>query len=349
MLINSFSNLLYQRLWRDILNKMDKNSYSFDYKTSTIDQSGIELFTLHNFKTSINDEKPIYFNGKYFGITFGAEYAHLMMHLIGPYLYLKNTIPDLQLIFLRFEESKDYLTQTKASEDLAKILGAPIIDVNSGNYCFEDFMFFYLDDFHITVKPIVNDENFKTCFPIIPSSLFLDKFYFVEPDSKELESFETYSLLELYKYFSPFLKLNNNKEKIYIKRARNNYNKSIMSTTQWFKDIKYLDDLFYDYLEELLTEKGYRVVELDGMNFIEQINLFYNASIVASIEGTSMFNALWCEESTNIFRISANKVYKKLNHPWNRMINTVKIKNVTLIDVTEDSPKDGINKIVKQL
>lgn len=330
---------------------MDKNNYFFDKKESIIDPTGVELFKFYNFISKINDNPVIHKSGKFFAIKYGTQYGHLLLHFLGPYLYLKKRIPDLQLIFLKFEHSPYYLNTYAPYEDLSKILNAEIIDVNKDNFLFDEFMFFYFDDFDITVFPMLEqqDPNAKSPFPIIPSKLFLENFYALDPKSKELENIETEGLIALFETFKEYRIDKDENNYIYIKRPSDNNKPGPIGQSTWYKNIRSIDELYIDFMENKIKNLGYQIIDLNGMGFLEQINIFYNAKSIATIDGTSVLNSIWCKPSAKIFRIMINKIYKQTEYPWSRMINSYEQHDIEIIDVTEKNPIDGVNLIVSKL
>jgi len=326
---------------------MDKNIYSFDKNESFIDKkTGIEIFNLKGFKTQSSDSSVIHLKGKYFAIKYGVHYGHLLIDYLGPYLYLKKIYPDLQLIFFKYESSDIYFTCTKPSEDLVNFFNAKVIDLNKENYSFDEFIFFYREDLEITGIPnlLKIDKNAKFILPIIPSRLFLNNFYYVDEHSETFITYATEMLKNVYEYFAQYLINDNYYDKIYITRQINNKKTNLFSDQEWFKKSKerYVSDS--KEIIQKIKQKKYKIINLDGLGFFEQINIFYNANIIVSQNGTGMINCLWAKESSQIFKIIKNSAY---DYNWNSLINSVNKHHIIDVDTIALNQKDSISKILE--
>jgi hypothetical protein len=105
----------------------------------------------------------------------------------------------------------------------------------------------------------------------------------------------------LKKIFLPHIinyKLNKTYSKyIYISREDTNYRRIIN------------EDVLFSYLEK----KGFEKIILSKLTLLEQMTIFYNASIVISIHGAQLTNILFCNENVKIIEI-ASKIMCNLLH-----------------------------------
>ena len=325
---------------------MGKNNYTFKSKSSIIDdKTGIELFIFNDLKILINNKKIINMPGEYFPVKYGMHYGHLLLDCIGNYIYLKKTNPNLKIIFFKYGD----VEKNKVCEDLMLFFNAESINIFNNNYIFEKFLFFYTEDLRNTLpEEMILNKNTNIFLPPIPSKLFLEKGYVVDDWSKEWKLLKIKSIESLCETFDKY-KIKNNKNKIYVSRTNDFARTDNYSTTSWFKKIKERSPMYDQNLNEIMENKGYKIVYPETMGFFEQINLFNNATDVVTIDGTSVLNAIWCENDSNITRIMVNKEYKKLNYDWSTLILASGNKNINILDLTDLEPQHGIDIIIKEI
>jgi capsular polysaccharide biosynthesis protein len=63
-------------------------------------------------------------------------------------------------------------------------------------------------------------------------------------------------------------------------------------------------------LEKYFTSKGYEIIDPEDLSFYEQINYYYNATHIASIRGSGLFNTIFCQEDANIFILDTAQPYE---------------------------------------
>lgn len=56
-------------------------------------------------------------------------------------------------------------------------------------------------------------------------------------------------------------------------------------------------------IEQVFTDHGFVVLDLDGMTFYDQVALFRRARHVAAIHGASLANLVWCEEQPSVLEL----------------------------------------------
>lgn len=95
-------------------------------------------------------------------------------------------------------------------------------------------------------------------------------------------------------------------------------------------------------IENLFKSLGFYIIYPEQYSLIEQINLYNQAQIVATTEGSIAHNVVFCSEATEIFLL--RKAYYTNDYQY--IINTVRNLNVTYIDAhlsvfTSDQPNMG--------
>jgi len=161
---------------------------------------------------------------------------------------------------------------------------------------------------------------------------------------------------ELKKSFKPFFNTSKT-EKLFISRER--YNKKYQEQIDFYSKKENLSDderLAYhvaqvrstpkeEYIQKLFEENGYRVVYAEDYTQIEQIRLFSSAKEIASISGTGLFNAFWCDDQTSVIEILAVSNYK---YHYKEFAEYSGVKH-SYVDVIGLSKEDSIEKIQKQI
>ena len=71
--------------------------------------------------------------------------------------------------------------------------------------------------------------------------------------------------------------------------------------------------------EIILALKGWQIVKLESMSFLEQMKLFSNAEVVVAPHGAGLINLLWCYPKTKVIEFQdknmlSKKVYPLLSH-----------------------------------
>jgi mannosyltransferase OCH1-like enzyme len=105
----------------------------------------------------------------------------------------------------------------------------------------------------------------------------------------------------LKKIFLPYIinnKLNKKYSKyIYISREDANYRKIIN------------EDMLFNYLEK----KGFEKIVMSKLTLLDQMTIFYNASIIVSIHGVQLTNILFCNDNVKIIEIVSKKMSNLLH------------------------------------
>lgn len=248
------------------------------------------------FKNGKDDEFK-YIPGKVFLAPAVCQYYHMIVDVLATYETLKSKYGDLKLIMCTkddFGQYKNYMDKNIAfAKDVLKIYDInEIYDIKNSNLHFEEAIL----------------------FPTL-SMWFMDR---IVPKATQDISIGTYTheegfvdrpffLYYLKEKFEPML---NKTEKRKVYSARIPYDAkdpdfinfdfdSYINKTE--PDRCYPDE---KYIIKYFIEKGYEIVNLDKLGLLEQFEIFYNASHVAGIKGTNLFNSIWCDPNTEIIEIS---------------------------------------------
>jgi hypothetical protein len=61
-----------------------------------------------------------------------------------------------------------------------------------------------------------------------------------------------------------------------------------------------------DAIETHFENQGFEIIQLSSMSVIEQINLFYNANIIAAPHGAALANLIFCKPGTTVYELYDN-------------------------------------------
>jgi hypothetical protein len=301
--------------------------YNYSNKNEFFNTSGdISIFELDNFKIINGGSNIKRFSGTYFPVRYSVNYSILLYDYIGIYLILKNKYPDLKIIFFKQNNSSYSNLQFNAtSDDFVRYFDSEIINIDKDNFVFDKII---LTEGDMTVIPM---DVFST-----PSWKYDEL-----SDPVKLWWFE--SLENVVNEFLNSL-LQKENSKLYMTRSLSN-KEHIKRNDSWSR-LRAHNTVYDDNLNDIFFNKKYNVIEGIGKGFFEQANLAYNANIFVTIEGSAMFNAIWCKEDTPIVMI---KTKKKYQFYYKEMFKFLNKKNFFIIDVSDLSPENGINYIITRL
>jgi hypothetical protein len=296
---------------------------------------------IDGYKSKIFEIDSICFNskkeqtfipGKCFLVTIDNwQYAHLIQECIGQYEFIKQYIPDLKIYFLfpadysQSEEIKSNNVTSLVIKDLMEKYGIKDFDVlnySTGitfekTYYIFNFFIKYVKDYVPSGLPIHNHAN--------------------EDFSLQLEISRLIS-----KLFNKEKIKNVNKNKIFISKTKSDFaykgfmkkKEELMNTYSGDEfllklkelqgDNKYNSMEFnnkirvydnQDKIENFFKSLGYDVVYNEDIGLFDQINMYHNATHIASINGTGCYNSIFSEKGTKVFMINThNKFYWFFDH-----------------------------------
>lgn len=196
---------------------------------------------------------------------FPMAYGHLLIEMLGPFLYAKALVPDLNILFLvgHPKHSEDQLVKTNI-ETLEKI----------------GIKYIFAED----LRDILVVESL---YYLIPEKDFGFDEYSLVTTHPALLTYTTRKALKP-KNFS-----NKQEHKIYMSRRYSNF---MADTPRKVKNEEVLENFFRD--------KGYSIIYNERLSLEEQIELYGNAKEVIGLSGTGFTNLLWCEEGTKVVEIT---------------------------------------------
>lgn len=314
---------------------MKETKYNFINKNKINNINyGKDLVRLDKFSIINNpDSSDIKYTGLYFPVKYGTHFAILLIDYIAGYLKLKKYYKDLKIIFFKTNNNLIYKESNsrygKISENMADYFNAEIIDIDNNNYTFDSIF-------------INNSE-----LPTIPFELY-DKNIILKdtPEDeyrKEVIDWRLSSFKIIHEEFNNIYNKNNTNN-LFITRSLVN-NRYINKNKPWH--IRRIHPMVYDNtLSSIFKKNGFDIIEFENTDFFEQIKIASNAKIYIAIEGSSLINAIWCNDDIPIIIIKVNKDYKFY---WKEILNACNKKNITYIDVSKMNEFDGLKYIVEQV
>lgn len=243
------------------------------------------------------DKDVIYVPGKSFLAPVVCQYYHMIVDVLATYETLKSNYLDLKLIMCtkdEFHQYNNYIEKNiKFAKDILNIYNVDnIYDINNLNLHFEEVIFFPTLSMWFMDRIVPKAAQDLVIPPYTHQEGFVDRPFYLNYLKEKIE---------------PMLK-KRTKEKIYS--ARIPYDDNDPDFINFNMD-EYINKTEPDrcYPDEpkiikYFLDKGYKIVNLDKLGLLEQFEIFYNASHVAGIKGTNIFNAFWCEPNTEVIQIS---------------------------------------------
>lgn len=318
---------------------------------------------------NIDVKDPISIKGKTFLSLFHYHYHHFVIDTVAQYEYIKKYVPDLNIEFMIRESSHDWSNGMPLGNnpDLFKkylknkhfSTTRDVVDVGVEQHKYFEGIF---DMYNIGSDKLVYSEyNDQIIFEEV--YFLVDDFEFFSIDAlKEVgltekqipwlsdewirssgsTLFESWGKMQWEKagvaaaslFIKPMLvKDNASPKKIYISRklANKRYLEEKKRMDSGYVDLNIESRVFNeeDTIESFFIKNGYTPVILEGMSFLDQMNLFYNATHVAGLSGSGFINMIACQTSAKILEIRALKSF----HYWYNDYGVALGLNHTTIDL----------------
>jgi hypothetical protein len=273
---------------------------TYSYDRATLEKCYTDYFSGDIIRVSklefknVAQQDPIVFDYPVFLAPSACQYYHAIVDIVATYESLKILYPNIKIVFCDIDNMVQYkkhkLKEIDYNNDILLIYdGSKIINLFETNVIFNEVLFFptlsmwYMD--RIVPKKI--QDSLK------------------EYTHHELWGVRSGYVKHLIDRFKPHI-FKKEKEKIYSSRLP--YNKILSGevTMAELEEKTEKDRWFPEEIQiiEYFKNKGYRIVNLDQMSLLEQFFVFVNASHVAGIKGSNLFNAVFCDEGTEIIQIN---------------------------------------------
>ena len=209
-------------------------------------------------------------------VVFDGEhhYYHTLANIIGPYFYIKENIdPNVELIYASKSTDPQYI------RDIAKLIGVTEIDFAKNRYIFAKYYLTWRTNSAIPIN-------------------------YIEFDFKDRQYWEMTGMKYFKKNCNVVLK-DAEPRKIFLSRkSANQYNLDRHATIpnditeQRFMAKRAYTPEYEQAVEAEWEAKGYEIInDIHEWDYSDQINLFYNASKIAAIEGSVLLNSIWSKNA----------------------------------------------------
>ena len=346
--------------------------------------------TLYPHPDNARDARLLHIKGKTFLSLFHYHYHHFVIDTVAQYEYIKKYVPDLNIEFMARESShvwNNSNSKSNSPDDFKKYLKTKhffstkdVIDLGVEQHkYFEDIFDMYNKDCNKIIYSEYSDQIFfeEIYFTVDDFEFFsikalkevglteneipwLSDEWTRSSGSKLFEDWEKV-LWELEgircasKKIKQYLKKNNKSpKKIYISRqlANKRYLEEKAKLDFWAVDKNIKTRVFEkeDIIEKFFVKNGYTAVTLEGMPFLDQMNLFYNATHVASLSGSGLINMIGCDSSAKIIEIRAILSFGYCYHDYGRALGL----NYKLVELRDNDQikyilEEELDKIIDEI
>ena len=294
---------------------------TFKYPKTNIFFHEIDNLLIDNNKTITKKE------GLYFPIRYNANYSLLLWDYVGAYFKIKEIYNNIVPIFFNFtNRNHDTKVWSNVPKDIVKFLNAEVIDIDKESFLFE--------------KVVLIEGD----VPPIPLGEYSSDLWRYSDLSEETILWWITTAKEVVKNFKPQNILN--KQNSYISRSKVNERYKELKT-DWHL-ARFQNSEYNENLDKKISDLGFNVIDFLGMGLFEQIDCAYSSKTYASIHGSGLINALWCDDEVPILSFQINSKYKQYNFDWKSILNAFN-KDLTIINLDNLSPSDGADAIVNIL
>ena len=291
---------------------------------------GVPFIEVDQFYIKNSDKPLIRMDGIYFPVRYGSQHGNMIFDYIGTYLKLKTIYPEIKIIFFKSKFKDEF---ENFSLDFIKFYNSDVLNITEDNYIFEKILLGPNE-----WSPIDIEKH--------------RKMFTTEYDEMDLRS-KTWRLECTKAFISEFRDtINNNskKEKIYITRKL--FNNNYININDFWSQYRKHDNFYDKPTEDIFNTNGYKVIEFTGMKFFEQAIYGKNASIFSTIEGGSLWNAIWCDPNTPILSLRVNKKYAEYDYYWKDTLaiaGNYNFINLNLLDLSHEDANKKIKDCIKTL
>lgn len=256
------------------------------------------------------------------------QYGHVLQDVVGHYEFLKQYVPDLQLLILSGNEG-DYKSENFFTRN-------PVID---------NIIESYPDCIFVNDRDKILIENIYCLFTIFMAPIrdVIETNDSIHGDEDPDFHYQVWAAKAIVKKFGPKEPVKPTR-KIYISRSMADpiyENKSLA----YYKKIRVLENskLLEDYLESL----GYEIVLNENLNIEEQAKLYQSATHVITINGTGAYNTIFCNPGTTIIFLEIHTIFWWFFDYLTQELTSNVVKRMPKIEQPDDGKGHPI--VVEQL
>ena len=269
---------------------------TYDSHTIVDDTDGpISIFENVRIQNNRLSNDFVFICGTYVPITCTAHYFHFLKEYYGFYIYYKNKY-DQNAKYLWIEHDYFYPVYQNMDSVCRHCYG----QISDG------IVLKNLSGMNLHIEKLVILFDSQKC---IIGATYEQPSYLYTPGINA----------ELRKDVLPMMKKSQHGKKIYLSRkivSENLPNHPVRqgheSLEKWKSEqirLRYVDPELEERVEAEYSAKGYEILQLSGMDILEQAYVFNNAEKVAGPLGTAFYNGIFSSEQTSFEGLKLNKNY----------------------------------------
>lgn len=270
---------------------------TYDKHTVIYDTDGpISVFTNVKIKNNPHSNDFIPLCGTFVPITCTPHYFHFLKEYYGFYIYFKNKY-NADAKYLKIEDGSYFYP---AYQNMARVCGYCYDQISDGA-TFNNFF-----NINLEIEKLIILFDSQKC---ITGPLYSQPDYLKTPG---INTVLRNTVLSKIKKTTHSKKLYLSR-KIVSKHLPNFPVDSSNESLQRWKNqqmlLRYVDPTLEDKIEQKYYNEGYEIVQLSGVDILEQASMFYHAEKIAGPIGTAFYNGIFSSDQTIFDALMLNPNY----------------------------------------
>lgn len=280
-----------------------------------------DTICISNFYIKNDDGPATHVTGETYLFPTYSAYGHSLMDVYAQFKILQLKYKGIKPFFYENGFQGNYFNENKITIDQMDSLGykhTRIFNISVGNYSFEKVVLFFDMNNTIPEEFYINNGATRSShyFP------FCDCYMGTEKCGESKYFKYNYLAIDMLKESFKHLFNSDKNKKFFISRQR--YHQRYQEEIKYYEGKESLsaeeqNRLYWAKarstpteleIQKVFEKNGYEIVYAEDYTLIDQIKMFSSAKSIASISGTGLFNAFWCDENTEVFEILSTIGYK---------------------------------------
>lgn len=278
----------------------------------------INLIKFKNVHINKNDNKePIYIQGNSFISTLHHFYHHSLVDMLGTFFMVKKYVPDLNCYFNSIAKQPPLWRKNKLDRSIESYL----------EYLKYNPFGFKIEDPEINQHEFINDlvnlfSADKKIHCLVTDYIIFENLYLLIELPTPIAGTSYSATRDFTGLSQALMESCTNKDlpkKIYISRQKNNlrYKKELEMKRELSDQANSIIRVYNNekHVEDYFNSIGYVSVTLEGIPMKDQINIFYNATHVAGLNGSGLVNLMASKSGTRVIELDLiNNYQNKFNY-----------------------------------
>lgn len=279
-----------------------------------------DTIVINNFSIKNDDGPIIEIPGEVYLFPTYSAYGHSLVDVFAQFKILQLKYTNIQPFFYEQSDRGLFFNQ-RILKDQMEAIGynnSKVFDLAKGNYLFEKVILFF--DMNNTFPETFYSSSGATrtshYFP------FCDCYMGIEKCGESKYFKYNYLAIDMLKESFKHLFNTDKSKKFFISRQK--YHKKYQQEIDYYTNKDFLSEEEEHRLswaktrstpteleiQKVFEKNGYEIIYAEDYTLADQIKMFSSAKSLASISGTGLFNAFWCDENTEVFEILSTVGYK---------------------------------------